>query len=290
MMTESNGNSAKSQQAFVRRHSRLLTFVGALIVFTTFVEKEGLREHLKSVVESLETANNAFASREDSARTNSVLLGVADTLNQLSAMDTSRNLSHVQPQRTVSAKDLSFLKDFMTHTGDMLQLDNEYRLLVVNRLNRLRYANDDINKILRLLPKSEELSSQLKDTTARLDAAKQENDKLEQIIEKLWTYVAEVKSPHFPTEVQITLPRHREELKDQFGPARDKMSNLSGNLTLLEADINSLADKVLDESEQYKQSAQRTYDRYSVASYILYGVGWGLGLLGKMYGVEIAAE
>jgi hypothetical protein len=45
------------------RHGRLLAFVGALIVFLTFVVKEELRDHLKGVVDSVEGAKNSFVLR-----------------------------------------------------------------------------------------------------------------------------------------------------------------------------------------------------------------------------------
>jgi hypothetical protein len=44
---------------------RFLTLIGALIVFVTFVVKEGMNEHLKSVVDSLDLANQLFAIRGD---------------------------------------------------------------------------------------------------------------------------------------------------------------------------------------------------------------------------------
>jgi hypothetical protein len=50
---------------YVSRHSRLLIFVGALIVFVTFLVKEGLRERLKDLVDSIDTAQSVFVAERE---------------------------------------------------------------------------------------------------------------------------------------------------------------------------------------------------------------------------------
>jgi len=50
---------------YVSRHSRLLIFVGALIVFVTFLVKESLRERLKDLVDSIDTAQSVFVAEQE---------------------------------------------------------------------------------------------------------------------------------------------------------------------------------------------------------------------------------
>ncbi len=50
---------------FVRRHSQLLTYVGALIVFTTFVIKEGLGDSWRHISESIERATYFYSLSKD---------------------------------------------------------------------------------------------------------------------------------------------------------------------------------------------------------------------------------
>jgi hypothetical protein len=45
-------------RAFVRDHRQRLTFVGALIVFLTFISKEVLREHWAGLASSIEETEN----------------------------------------------------------------------------------------------------------------------------------------------------------------------------------------------------------------------------------------
>ena len=50
---------------YVSRHSRLLIFVGVFIVFVTFLVKEGLRERLKDLVDSVDTAQSVFVAERE---------------------------------------------------------------------------------------------------------------------------------------------------------------------------------------------------------------------------------
>ena len=58
-------NSDGDFRNFLRRHSRILTVLGALIVFVTFVVKEGLRDRGKDLLASVESAQTTFVMRSD---------------------------------------------------------------------------------------------------------------------------------------------------------------------------------------------------------------------------------
>jgi hypothetical protein len=49
------------------RRDRIFTLLGSLVIFATFVVKEGIGENLKDLVSSIETAENLFILREDTA-------------------------------------------------------------------------------------------------------------------------------------------------------------------------------------------------------------------------------
>ena len=51
---------------FVRKHDRLLSVFGALIIFLTFLAGEKFRDELKELVDSIDTARNVFLIRSDS--------------------------------------------------------------------------------------------------------------------------------------------------------------------------------------------------------------------------------
>ena len=45
-------------------------------------------------------------------------------------------------------------------------------------------------------------------------------------------------------------------------------------------------DKALDEAKKERERAESWYKRSTVASYFLYTLGWGLGLVGKLFGSD----
>jgi hypothetical protein len=53
------------RRSFLKKHHHLFAFVGALLVFLTFVVKEGLQERVRSVVDSLQRAEDIFTIRTD---------------------------------------------------------------------------------------------------------------------------------------------------------------------------------------------------------------------------------
>jgi hypothetical protein len=70
-------------KSFFRRHNTRLIFFGALVVFTTFVIKDVLREQLKDLMDSVESAHSIFVLRHDTSMLNfrlQYLQGTADAL------------------------------------------------------------------------------------------------------------------------------------------------------------------------------------------------------------------
>ena len=53
---------------FIKKHKRWFTFVGAFVVFATFVAKEVVRDNLKDVVSSFENVQTTFALRDQNVR------------------------------------------------------------------------------------------------------------------------------------------------------------------------------------------------------------------------------
>lgn len=49
-------------EAILRRHSQNVLFAGAIVVFVTFVVREGVREHLKDLVDSISNAQSTRVS------------------------------------------------------------------------------------------------------------------------------------------------------------------------------------------------------------------------------------
>jgi hypothetical protein len=62
-------STSQAIKTWYARHQRFLTLSGAVIVFTTFVVKEGFREHLRDLVSSIEAAETNYAIGRGTSRT-----------------------------------------------------------------------------------------------------------------------------------------------------------------------------------------------------------------------------
>ncbi len=60
--------SLGQSQSFLKRHSRLISVSGALIVFMTYVTKEGYQEDLKGEIQAANLAESNFNIRQDLSR------------------------------------------------------------------------------------------------------------------------------------------------------------------------------------------------------------------------------
>jgi hypothetical protein len=108
-------------KAILRRYNQLLTVVGALIVFSTYVTKEWKREQLKDIVQSVEGARGTF--------------DLLDGQNELST-----RLSHLQ-----STLDLS-----LRGIHEPLVQDETLGGMKVHRINMDDASDDDVRDIARL--------------------------------------------------------------------------------------------------------------------------------------------
>lgn len=68
---------------FVKHHSRALSIIGALIVFITFVVKDAVRDHVKEIVDSLQSAEGVFLIRADTASVAYAMSGISERVDQI---------------------------------------------------------------------------------------------------------------------------------------------------------------------------------------------------------------
>lgn len=55
-----NQSKGEGVVAFLTRHQRFVTFTGAVIVFVTFIVKEGIKDHYKDLASSVDSAQSLF--------------------------------------------------------------------------------------------------------------------------------------------------------------------------------------------------------------------------------------
>jgi hypothetical protein len=64
------------------------------------------------------------------------------------------------------------------------------------------------------------------------------------------------------------------------------VSALSLSASALELQLAQFEDEVMQHARLKLQRKQELYDIFTWVSYVLYAIGWGLGLVGKLYGVD----
>ena len=210
----------------------MLTFVGAVIVFFTFVVKDAFREQVKDLADVILSSENMFLLRTDMSRLS------------LSLESHRRLVEETKPPTT------------------RVQADND------ERERMWIYASIDRD--------SEELdrSSALLD---KLPMAIKRRSAIE---------LAGVRQQLQQLKVDVVAKR------EWYGPSEggfhlyDPMMNLFGQQLRISSALDALQEHILADSKQAEQRYDQRYKFATWASYILYAVGWGLGLAGRLVGVE----
>ena len=57
-------------------------------------------------------------------------------------------------------------------------------------------------------------------------------------------------------------------------------------VVIIQSQVDLLATKTLEEADTIKKRNEHRLRLATMAGYVLYGLGWCLGLVGKLYGVE----
>jgi hypothetical protein len=105
-MNRSAKDTKHRVRRFFRAHNRSLTFIGAMIVFATFVVKEGFRDHLKDLVDQTDNATSVFAIRQDTERTGLVLKTIEDEIANGNAARSSERTSRATNDADTIHRDL----------------------------------------------------------------------------------------------------------------------------------------------------------------------------------------
>jgi hypothetical protein len=116
-------------KTILRKHSQLVTLVGAFIVFATFMVREEICESLKDLVSSIDTAQTVFASRRD-------MIMIAEQLNTVGTITADMAFSVIKGRTRAERRSGAILalrfcvfaiKDYTGSLG--ASLDNISRLL-----------------------------------------------------------------------------------------------------------------------------------------------------------------
>jgi hypothetical protein len=227
-------------EAFLARDSRIFVLTGALIVFGTFVLKSAIREDLKDLIDTINSAQDFHALQQITSDILAAVNSVYDAVG-----DTSRRTESLIDGRPVPPE--SDLKAFFW---------------IPNLLNR---DCDDyvsqINRLLERLPYDEATASRFNTLKQRLVQHHQDYEKL-------------IGSTSYAVDKDPEKAKIREQIA-----LVEKWADTGIALQKLNQDV-------LSEAEQLRIKAEHRYKIFRWISYGVYTLGWGLALVGRLFGAK----
>jgi hypothetical protein len=208
---------------FIRRHSRLMTFFGAFIVFATFIAKETISDSYK---QKSEITEKALRDLDESRFRDTMLVHI---LHLESGASTTRPLDAAAQLDATLAKLQESCRSLLFTTGRLYFLGKTLK-------------NDD-------------------------DAAK--SSELDEGVAQLKMDVNTLRENHAVQKASEEEVKALEDRKDRLAEA------------ITDHEIQTT--KEADESE--KRAAALAH-QWTIASWVLYTIGWGLGLVGRLFSVE----
>jgi hypothetical protein len=252
------GTMRRRMKQFFRNRGQLATFLGALIVFATFIVKEGLREHWQQTADSIDTAQYVFGIREDVRR---LELKVGQINND------------TRPVITLTSRSGSQRQDTDKTTSELRPL-SPYETLWIE----LAATNDSLAKLKITMANIQVLASRLPPN----DQTRQQSTRLEHDIDSLTDQVDKVRG------AAIAKVPYMKAVTDEQKTTivADAGWSWAYKDHQLEADMRSLLSGVLQDAERtrLRNSTYATFAWWISA--FLFAFGWSLGLLAKVYGTD----
>ena len=237
-------------KAFLESHNRLFSIVGAGIVLLTFVIKEGLRDRVKDLADSINAAETLFLIRGDNTITSAQL-----SLLLQDVMHTERILEH-KP-----IHDPAFENHF-----DNMNLTAKRSL--VGQSNIIETSLDNISRLMETLPRDSAGTERLESLRAELWRNR---------LDPFWTFLFSYK-----LEELAGIPMTDEVYKS----TSSKLSQLDQKMFNLADKTDAMAQQVLKGAEEARKRTEHAYSVFTWASYALFALGWSLGLLGSLFDVK----
>jgi hypothetical protein len=236
---------------FFKRHNRVISLLGGLIVFVTFVVKDGFAEKWKDDAGALNMAQYIYSVKADSAATSAAVMQ-AVLFSQMS----DGNIK--DPERWF--EDLKHL----TQEKEQSMLDQEIALsnaeILIDRLPKVRQERDELDRLRKLARQygNEALDAYLDvDRTARSIRVMPPDKKLEQA----------------------------EKYRDDHDTR--EWSKKTGKLV---DDVWALLKGTLEQANILRKSNETKSQCAWWIAAVLYTLGWGLAVVGRFYDIPVTSE
>jgi hypothetical protein len=235
-----------------KEHNTIVTYAAALIIFLTFVVREGLRERWRESSDTMDAAINTAMLEH---ATTSLALQLDEVANKLDALGESSALRSKEPASYLRAE------------HKLKKLDNSEFGMSLER--------GFVNILISKLPEHSSLRHELSDIVARFDENRAQSIKLHHAFYRA-----------VPESAASSL-EGLDQIAQQYGK---QIEVLSASYDNLDDRIIGLARDTIGEAKQVRARNDWLSRIAWWISAILFTVGWGLGLAAKLYGLPERAE
>jgi hypothetical protein len=258
-------------EAFVKKHHQLVVFAGAFIVFMTFIVKEGLGEKWTRNAEVLDTAQYMYslsALQSDSG------VKLSKALHRLDLLEASTS---PEKKKEAESHPGARLIDYANSEPQVAALENlvTNTLILVERLPELKSMGKECERYRDEIKAGRRELELFNAYTLDLNGLFQQHEG--------WVYTP--KHPRNTYKILALLPP---DLEAKQPLMFQRLNADYDNFVMLSRDLHEFNRGVLDEAKVIRE---RDEGRSNVAWWVsafLFAIGWGLGLLGKVYGIPSA--
>jgi len=240
---------------FVITHDRLLTFLGALVVLITFVLKEGVRDHVKDRVDDVRAAINAYEIRSDLQLDSEEI--TAEEAELLKFYDRTKSMTAAQ---------------LLGYNGAVAEHCQRIQAL----LSKTVRAQNDVSDLANALPPNDELNR----------SEKEDADQLKRFRQEVVSTDADAAGPEIsnlgPEFIQYT----NDQVKLLAINTRTKANKLGEDVPLRAQLVWVHGKQTALYAREIVENEEKQYRHATWASYVLYTIGWGLGLFARLFGVS----
>lgn len=246
-------HKAKRPKHFISP-KKILSLVGATIIFGTFLAKDAKRDKLKELIDSIDASQSAYVSRLDSRR------NYTETIEFRREFERSKGM--FPPQ---ISHDTSF--DVFT-MSDRPEID-WYSL---NAIEAEKPSVDDlvydVTHLAKTLPKDE----QRKQTMTAVVAE--------------WSEVTTGWQSAYHDAEELEGNTATKEGQSKMKDLNRRIYEVRGKYFKLWDHLKKQSGSILEEAAREREKAEASYQNWTIIFYVLYGLGWVVGAIGILMHAE----
>jgi hypothetical protein len=250
---------------FTRRTVRkVISLAGAVIIFATFVAKDMRRDKLKDLIDSIEYAENGYLLRMGQRQTYSEILRIENAFAEFRKHPTSPFVAPVG-REDVFSPSVKGPSDSEVSEGGKIDYAQKRNLRVEETSN-------------------DELLDNLIGLANRLPEAGEHRKNLADLDQDRHQYYEQ----SYAWEFELSRQELEPILQSKGGnlALNDEIYLVLAHQEQITEKLYGIATAILPEAAKERQKAEHAYEKWTRFTYILYGVGFILGMIGILMGDE----